>query len=166
VLLLGVACSSSSEEYQSITSTPVVYCQTACAKAHACNDAVDAAPCRASCEMKLAARPPLRPDFLGYVAGCVESATCASGSVPTKCENEAQARLAPSDYGRRFCATFVTVGAKCDATGSKYPEANCLEAAKTYDDSALESANECLSNSCSSLETCLEGRIPELMLPP
>ena len=163
-LSFGIGCSSSSDETQTITSTPEAYCTTACAQAHDCNDAVDAAACRSSCRADLAARPKFRPDFLGYVAGCVESATCPSVSATRKCENEAQARLATSTYGARFCSTFVTAGTKCDPTVTKYPEARCLEAAKTYDDSALESANECLAKSCATLEACLATALPDASL--
>ncbi len=161
--LLGAACSSSSDERQAIISTPEEYCQDACEKAHACDDATDQAECRSSCQTELDAKPKLRADFLAYVASCIDSSACSMTSA-SKCKNEAQAQLAPSQYGQTFCSAFLAAGAKCDPTGATYPEAACLKAAKSYADSALKAANACLSKSCSTLSACLANAIPEVTL--
>jgi len=160
---ISAACSSSTDERQTITSTPEAYCQSACRKAHTCNDATDQVACRTACQTELAAQPKLRADFLGYVAGCIESATCSSTSA-AKCKNEAEAQLAASKYGRTFCADYVSSGAQCDPGGSEYPDTTCLKAAKSYEDSALQSANGCLAQSCATLSACLLRAIPDVTL--
>jgi len=162
-LSLAVACSSSDEQ-QPITSTPAQYCASSCAKAHACNDAIDVVECGSSCQGELGAAPELRADLLGYVSGCVESSACSS-STTVKCKNEAQAQLAISSYGKSFCSAFVAAGMQCDATGANYPETDCLGAAKSYQDSALKAANDCLGKPCAELSACLARAIPEVTLP-
>ena len=162
-LLLGAACSSGTDEYQPITSTPDDYCQRRCEKAHACTETVNAAECRSACQSALATAPKLRADFLGYVAGCVENSSCANTSI-SKCTSEARAQLSLSKYGQNFCSAFVATGNQCDETGANYAESTCFEAAKTYDDSALKAANDCLSESCSELSACLARTIPEVAL--
>lgn len=114
---------------------------------------------------KHATEPKLRADFLGYVAGCVESSSC-SGTLTSKCQSEARAQLSLSKYGQSFCASYVTAGNQCDDTGASYPESACFEAAKTYDDSALKAANDCLSKACAALRACLTEAIPDVMLSP
>ncbi|HYQ27168.1 MAG TPA: hypothetical protein VER04_08110 [Polyangiaceae bacterium] len=163
--LLGSACSSSKDERQAITSTPQDYCQRACDKAHLCNDATDVAECRSSCQALLAAKPTLRADFLGYVAACVESSTCSLSSA-SKCKKEAQAQLSATSYGLTLCTAFISASDKCGASGAGYPEDTCLTAAKSYDDSALKAANDCLSKSCASLSACLMQALPAVMLAP
>jgi len=164
-LLLGVACSSGTDEYRPITSTPDDYCQRRCTKAHACTETINPAECRSACQSSLATAPKLRADFLGYVAGCVENGSCGTTS-SAKCTSEARAQLSLSKDGQTFCSAFVAAGNQCDDTGATYPESVCLEAAKTYDDSALSAANECLSQSCSELGACLASTIPKVMLTP
>jgi len=162
-LLLGSACSSSTEEHQPITSSPEDYCQRTCTKAHTCDDTTDAAECRSTCQSGLAAKPKLRADFLGYVAGCIDGSSCSPSSA-SKCKSEAQAQLSPSQYGKTLCTAFVAAGSKCDASGTSYPESACLEAAKSYDDSALQGANACLAQACEALNACLTRAIPEVAL--
>ncbi|HYP99213.1 MAG TPA: hypothetical protein VER96_11145 [Polyangiaceae bacterium] len=165
VLPLGAACSSPSDEQRPITSTPDDFCQRRCEKAHTCVETVNPAECRSSCQSALATEPKLRADFLGYVAGCVESSSC-EGSSTSKCKSEAQAQLSTSQYGQSFCTAYVAAGNQCDDSGATYPENTCLEAAKTYDDSALKAANDCLVQPCSALRACLARTIPEAMLAP
>ena len=50
-------------------------------------------------------------------------------------------------------------------TGVTYPESSCLEAAKSYDDSALKAANACLAEACGGLSPCLAQSIPDVSLP-
>jgi len=168
-LLLSVpltsACSSSTDERQPITSTPQDYCQRACAKAHTCFDTTDPAECRSACQAKLTAGPQLRADFLGYVAGCIEESACSSMST-SKCKSEAQAQLSSSPYGKTVCSAFLATGAQCDPSGASYPETDCLQAAKSYDDSSLKIANDCLANSCAALSACLTQAIPDVTLTP
>lgn len=164
-VLLGAACSSATDQQTPITSTPDDYCQRSCDKAHACNDATNAAECRSSCRSALATSPRLRGDFLGYVAGCLDDSSCM-GTSSAKCTSEAQAQLSLSKYGQTFCAAFVAAGTQCDTTGTTYPESTCLEAAKTYDDSALKAANDCLSQPCTALAACLGRTIPEVTMAP
>jgi hypothetical protein len=164
-LLLGAACSSPTDEYQPITSTPDDYCQRRCEKAHTCTETINPAECRSSCRSTLATEPKPRADFLGYVAGCVENSACGSASVG-KCTSEARAQLSLSKYGQTFCGAFVATGNQCDDTGAAYPESACFEAGKTYDDGALASANECLSKPCAELSACLARTMPKLMLTP
>ncbi|HYQ41482.1 MAG TPA: hypothetical protein VER11_05935 [Polyangiaceae bacterium] len=164
-LLFGTACSSATDQQTPITSTSEDFCQRSCDKAHACNDATNPAECRSSCRSALATAPELRTDFLGYVASCIEDSNCV-GTSRAKCTSEAQAQLSPSKYGQTFCAAFVAAGSQCDSTGATYPESTCFEAAKTYDDSALQAANDCLSQACTSLAACLARTIPDVMLPP
>jgi hypothetical protein len=164
-LLLGAACSSATDEYQPITSTPDDYCQRRCEKAHACTETINPAECRSACQSTLATEPKLRADFLGYVVGCVENSSCGKTSI-AKCASEAQALLSLSKYGQTFCAEYVAAGNQCDDTGATYPESACLGAAKTYDDSALKAANECLSQSCTDLGACLARAMPQVTLTP
>ena len=164
VLLLGSACSSSTDEQRAITSTPQDYCQQACQKAHACADAIDASECRSSCQTKLLAKPKLRGDFLAYVGTCIDSSACSAASA-SKCKNEANAQLAPSKYGQTLCAAYVAAGTICDDSGATYPSELCFEAAKSYDDSALQAANDCLAQSCADLGACLAQAIPDVTLP-
>jgi len=164
-LLLGAACSSGTDEYQPITSTPDDYCQRRCEKAHACTDSINPAECRSACQSTLATEPKLRADFLGYVAGCVDSSSCGNTSI-SKCTSEAWAQLSVSAYGQNFCSAFVAAGNQCDDTGATYPESACFEAAKTYDDSALKAADDCLSKSCTELSACLARTMPKVTLTP
>lgn len=165
LLVLGAACSSATDEYQPITSTPDDYCERRCEKAHACTETINPAECRSSCSSALATRPKLRADFLGYIASCVETSSCGSTSI-SKCTSEAQAQLSVSKYGQTFCAAFVAAGNQCDDTGATYPESACFAAAKTYDDSALKAANDCLSPACTELSACLTRTVPKVMLTP
>jgi hypothetical protein len=164
MLLLGSGCSSTTDEPRAVTSTSAEYCQRTCAKAHVCNDAADQAACRSACQTELAAKPKLRGDFLAYVASCIESSSCAQTSA-AKCKNEAQAQLAPSNDGRNFCTAYLVAGGACDASSASYSEQDCFEAAKSYDDSALEGANHCLSEPCEGLPACLMLAIPAVALP-
>jgi hypothetical protein len=164
-LLLGSACSSTTDERQAITSTPEDYCQRACDRAHTCNDATDVAECRASCQAALAGQPTLRADLLGYVASCVESSACSLASVG-KCKNEAQAQLSTTSYGQSLCTAFIAASDKCGVSGAGYPEGTCLTAAKSYADSALKAANDCLSKSCATLSACLTQALPSVTLAP
>jgi len=162
--LLGSACSSPKDERQAITSTPEEYCQRACDKAHICNDATDVAGCRSSCQAALAATPKLRADFLAYVAGCIDDSTCALSSA-AKCKNEAQAQLSATSYGQSFCTAFMAVAVQCNASGAMYPEETCLTAAKSYDDSALKAAHDCLGESCATSSACFAQALPTVTLP-
>jgi len=164
LLLLEGACSSSKDESQPITASAEQYCERTCDQAHTCDDASDVAQCGSSCQSALAAKPSLRPDFLAYVAGCIETNDCSLTS-RSKCKNEAQAQLFASSYGQTFCAAFVAAGAQCDPSGSQYPQAACLVAAKSYADSALETANACLSKACLDLRACLTQALPVVTLP-
>jgi len=164
VLLLGGACSSASDEQKAIISTPEDYCHQACQKAHSCTDAVDASACRSSCQTKLAAQPKLRGDFLAYVASCIDDSACSAASA-SKCTNEANAQLAPSKYGQTFCAAYIAAGTECDAISAGYSNEVCFEAAKSYDDSALKAANDCLAQACADLSACLAQAIPDVTLP-
>src|SRR6478609_1522127 len=158
VLPLGAACSSSTEEHRPITSTPDDFCQRRCERAHACVQTINPAECRSSCQSALATEPKLRADFLGYVIGCVESNSC-EGSSTSKCKSEAVAQLSTTQYGQSFCAAYVAAGNQCDDSGATYPESTCFEAAKTYDDSALKAANDCLAQQCNALRACLARTI-------
>ncbi|HET7539275.1 MAG TPA: hypothetical protein VFK05_05365 [Polyangiaceae bacterium] len=162
LLVLG-ACSSATDELQPITSTPEDYCQRSCEKAHSCNDTVDPPACRSSCQAALAESPKLRGDFLGYVATCVQASSCSSAST-SKCESEARAQLPASTFGNGFCSAYLEASANCDAAEGAYPQSTCLEAAKTYDDSALKAGNDCLAQSCSELSACLDQALPEVTL--
>lgn len=164
-LPLAAACSSATDEYRPITSTPEDYCQRRCDQAHACTDSINPAECRSSCQSTLATQPKLRADFLGYVAGCVEGRSCGN-TVTSKCKNEALAQLSVSEYGKSFCAAYLATGKQCDDTGASYPESACLEAAKTYDDSALKAANDCFTRSCAELGGCLAQTLPKASLSP
>lgn len=164
-LLLVPACSSSTDERQPITSTPEDYCQRACDQAHACKDTTNSAECSSACRSALAVEPKLRADLLGYVASCIENSSCASTST-VKCTQEAQAQLSPSSFGKSFCTAFLAAGTQCDTSGATYPESTCFEAAKSYDDSALKAAQDCLAKSCSELSACLAQAIPDVMLLP
>jgi hypothetical protein len=164
-LLSAAACSSSTDEARVITSTPEGYCQDVCEKAHACSDAIAASECRSSCQAGLAGTPPLRADFLAYVAGCIADSNCAS-TTAAKCQNEARAQLSASSFGKGFCASYVSAGARCDESGESYTEQACLEAAKSYDDSSLQAANECLARTCAAQSACLALTIPDVTLSP
>ena len=165
LVLLGSSCSSATDERETIKSTPEDYCQNACQKAHACNDATDASECRSSCQTELGAKPQLRADFLAYVASCVDNRACSAASVG-KCKNEAQAQLSASNYGQSFCTAFVEAGNRCEDSGASDPQTDCLAAAKSYDDSALKAANDCLGQSCAALSACLAQAIPDVTLYP
>ena len=84
---------------------------------------------------------------LSLVAACSSSPTC------------------PSQPGRVFCAAYDGAGSQCDDSGASYPESTCLEAAKSYEDSALKAANDCLGKPCAELSACLSQAIPEVTLP-
>ena len=165
MLPLGAACSTSTDEQQPITSTPNDFCQRRCEKAHACTETVNPAECRSSCQSALATEPKLRADFLGYVASCIESSGCERSS-SSKCKSEAVAQLSASQYGQTFCTAYFAAGNQCDDSGASYPESTCFEAAKTYDDSALKAANDCLAQPCSGLRACFARTIPEATLTP
>lgn len=126
---------------------------------------INPAECRSSCQSALATQPKLRAQFLGYVASCSETSSCGA-ELTTKCKSEAVAQLSISKYGQSFCAAFVAAGTQCDDSGATYPESACIEAARTYDDSALHAANDCFSKSCSELSACLAHAIPDVMLAP
>ena len=162
---LIAGCSSATDEYRPITSTPDDYCQRRCEKAHTCTDSINVAECRSSCLSTLATGPKLREDLLGYVGGCAETSDCTS-SITSKCKSEALAQLSMSKYGQSFCAAYLEAGKKCDGTGSSYSESACFGAAKSYDDSALKAANDCLAKSCTELGSCLAQAIPEAALSP
>lgn len=164
-LSIAAGCSSAHDEKTAITTTPTDYCQRRCDKAHGCNDAINPAECRSSCQSALATQPQLRADFLGYVAGCIDTSGCDS-TTTSKCKSEAQAQLAVSKYGESFCSAYVAAGNQCDDTGAAYPASACLEAAKTYDDGALKAANDCLAEPCSGLHACLARTIPQATLTP
>ncbi|HYP74825.1 MAG TPA: hypothetical protein VER12_02645 [Polyangiaceae bacterium] len=165
VALLGSACSSERDERRPVTSTPEDYCQRSCDKARACEAARNPAECRSSCQSAIATEPAIRPDLLGYVAGCIEGSDCASTST-LKCTSEAQAQLAASNYGQTFCEAYLAAGTKCDDGGTTYSATRCLEAAKTYDDGALRAANDCLARSCAESRACLAQAIPSVILLP
>ena len=119
--------------------------------------------CRSSCQDTLSTQPGLRGDFLGYVASCVQASSCVSTST-SKCKSEAVAQLAASDFGKSFCAAYLEASAQCDESGATYSESTCLGAAKTYDDSALKVARDCLARACSARDACLAQAIPDATL--
>ncbi len=167
----AVGCSSSSSSggaddgssANNATGSVTDYCTESCTKFHGCDKTVDVQTCSNSCKNDFAAvGPKLRDDFLASVTACYGNQDCVAvldDEALGKCTEEAVAELAPSKAGTTFCTDYENAVAKCD---SDFDKADCYDQAKTFSDSALKEAANCLSKACSDIDDCVEATLGEV----
>jgi hypothetical protein len=178
----SVACSSSNTDVddedggansdgdgmQSTAVGPSDLCASLCGALTACDNGNAGACSSSECEAALAATGgKLRSDFADYVERCVGTRDCPSltgGSAFETCRAEAVASLAPSATGRGFCDDLDAALIACSAQ-AQYPKAECLEAVKTYADSAITAAQGCVSKPCAQIASCVDGELPADLSP-
>ena len=126
------------------------FCSDICNRQAACDSKFDAKTCSNACRNGYAASfSKYREDYVGKVMACVDATSCKTLEIAS-CESDSAAELAPSDTAIAFCDAVVA--SKCNLGQTK---AQCLALAKTYNDAAITSAQECTTHACSQVTTCV-----------
>jgi hypothetical protein len=136
------------------------YCFAVCGKSTDCDSSVDIGTCANKCENdNAAAGPKLRGDYLSRLESCVKGKDCATvlaRTAQSTCADEVVASLSPSSVGTAFCDAYASAATKC---GGNLDKATCLDAAKSYNDAALNEAKACTSRACSDIDSCVQAAL-------
>jgi hypothetical protein len=132
------------------------YCERFCARAVACDPAVDEDTCSASCENDNGAfLSKVRAEFTTEISRCIDATACKeieSGAGTSSCVDEAQARVSVTSATTDFCESYAVSAKKC---GMQLDKAACIDEVKIYSDSAVAQMTTCLGKACADIRPCV-----------
>ncbi len=139
------------------------FCGNYCQKLSTCDHTRDLQTCTNSCNNEFAAVfPKIRGDVVTMMENCTDSNDCAtalgSGDIG-QCATQAEASIAPTESAKAFCGAYVAAQGKCGTTEDM---ATCLNSAKLFNDDAINLAANCVTKSCTDIDSCVSAALGSL----
>jgi hypothetical protein len=136
-------------------------CEQTCERAHDCVSSVDAETCTEDCIEDLAEiGDHLSTDYVKGIDACFADLSCdqlVGALTSNQCQDEASARLAPSQAAIDLCENVADSLQEC--TGLSTGTAGCIDSVKIFNDGTLRSALTCAEQDCTKRFGCLQDQL-------